>query len=294
MLEWIALGALALGGGGYVAGLMKRGRAHSAWKKTLEEVAEKLKGKASPATMFDAPELRATVDEITVTLKLTDIHKGPSGHATAESELPEGARSVRLYLGWDVPKTPTDMEHIPQIEARSTRVDGEVIMRADDAATGARFMKQAMIDLIDIRREAQSRAMEVIARGGYLKVVMHGVTQTSYMLERLVRTSVKLAKHLEAVSQGTALPAGEEAPKALPSGEATGGEAPPPQDDGAKAEALEKDAVCGLCDDHPKPGEHWVRCVQCGTPYHKACFLQANACLSCGETRSVPAPVAES
>lgn len=269
MLEILAVaaGAAALGGGGLTWSLVRRGRAHARWKAVLDQVAGELGGRASPGSMFDAPELRAEVDGITVTLKLRNIHKSAAkGSALAESKLPERAGSVRLFFGWDVAAAPPGLEHVPDVESlRTGRVEGAVIAKADDAAVAERFMERAMIDLIDVRREANAHALEVISRGGYLTLSLHGIQETAHMLERIVIVSARLAEMMGQIASGTLLEAGESAaPEATSS------------------------AVCTVCEAAYSAGEHWVACARCAAPYHRACFEQATACLLDQETRTRP------
>jgi hypothetical protein len=253
MIEWVAVGAgaLALGGGGWAYALMKRGKAHARWKLVLDEVARSLGGRASPGTMFDAPEFRAELDGTTVTLRLRDIHKSAEeGSAHAESKLPESAGMMRLYFGWDVPSAPTELVHVKDVPPIGG-VEGAVIAKAEDAALAASFMERALIDLIDVRREANAHGLEVIVRGGYLTLVLHGIQETPHMLERMVIVSTRLSKLVQP---------------------------------GASEQAI--DRPCTLCE--AKGGGAWVRCARCEAPYHRACFEQAGSCLveRCGETRS--------
>jgi hypothetical protein len=262
MLEILAAAAL-LGGGGWFYLLVKRGRAHARWKSVLDQVAKELGGRASPGSMFDAPQLRAELEGLTVTLRLSNIHKtAASGIARAESKLPDNAGAARLYFGWDVAAAPTDLAHVPDVPA-TARTDGEVIAKADDAALASRFMDRAMIDLIDVRREANAHGLEVICRGGYLTLVLHGIQETAHMLERIVIVSARLAQLVGAIASGTALPEGKR--------------------------EVSLDLVCALCDEK-YDGKPWVKCARCGSPYHRVCFEQAGACLveGCGETASGP------
>jgi hypothetical protein len=227
----------------------------------LDSVAGEIGGRASPGSMFDAPELRAEIDGVTVTLKLSNIHKSAErGSAQAEAKLPEVAGAARLYFGWDVPSAPMGLEHVKDVPG-TVRAEGRVIAKADDAALAARFMDRAMIDLTDVRREAQAHGLEVICRGGYLSLHLRGIQETPHLLERMVVVSARLAQLMGVIASGTALPSGE-TKKAI-------------------------DAICSVCDEK-YDGKPWVRCARCGAPYHRVCFDQAGACLvsGCGETAS--------
>lgn len=272
MLEVLAVaaGAAALGGGGLTWSLIRRGRAHARWKAVLDQVADQLGGRASPGSMFDAPELRAELDGITVTLKLKDIHKSAAkGAALAESRLPERAGSVRLFFGWEVEAAPAGLEHVPDVESlRTGRVEGSVIAKADDASIAERFMDRAMIDLLDVRREAGAHALEVVCRGGYLTLTLHGIQETPHMLERIVIVSTRLAKLMDEVAGRETLPAG-------------------PSQGGAPMSS----PICTVCETAGRVGEAWVACAECGAPYHAACFDQATACVFDQETRARPIEV---
>lgn len=265
MIEWALLGAAALGAGGVAVRAIQKSRARSRWTKVLEDAAQLVNGRAS--TGGADPEFRAEVDGTTVTLKLLGIYGSErDGRVVAIAALPDSSNTQRFYFGWDVLAAPREVEHVTEVPYPPVqRVDGDVKVRADDAAMANRFMKDAIVDLIDVRREADAHALEVIVRGGYLELRLHGLTTSPRLLERAVRVSGRLGTIVASSAQGTALPA----PKA---------------DDETKAEP----SICALCDEGPKANDPWRRCRGCGAIYHAACFAQAGACLSCGATNADP------
>src|SRR5215475_429357 len=103
MLEIGAL-AVLVAGASYGYSLYQKSRAHQRFKVVFEEVARRLGGRASPGTIFDAPELRLAVGGVDVTLKLRGIENPERGVAIIEVPLAgQGANEMfRLYVGWDV------------------------------------------------------------------------------------------------------------------------------------------------------------------------------------------------
>lgn len=263
MIEWALLGAAALGAGGYAVRVIRRGRVHGRWSKILDDVAKSLGARPSAGSRFDAPQLRTEIEGTTVTIVVKDIHRGVRDRrAVATATLPDNANTVRFYFGWDVRAIPIAVEHVNEVPYPPIqRVDGDVKIRADDAAMATRFMRDAIIDLIDVREAASAHALEVIAKGGYLELVLHGVVEQPAVLVRAARVCQRLASVVDSMSRGTTLPTvTEDAPK------------------------VAADATCALCELSRAEGEAWVACAGCAAPYHAACFEQATSCVRCGHT----------
>lgn len=268
MIEPFLLLLVVGGVGAYT--LAGRSRAHGRFKPVLDEVARKLGGRASPATMFDSPELRAEIGGSTVTLRLQDIHKAATrGTAVAEAALAEGTPPLRLYFGWDIDVIRPELLYIPEVPVpRAFAVSGRVITRADDPSVAARFADEAVTHLADVRREAEARAIEVLVRGGSLRLAVHGIQASPFMVERIVLACAHLARAAARAAKPGAAPEEAPSPRAAPLG----------------------DEPCGLCAERPKPGERWERCGKCRTPYHHDCVRSATGCLTpgCGDARTVP------
>jgi hypothetical protein len=206
MIEWVVLGAAVLGAGGLAVRLFTRSRAHHQWAGLLAEVAQTIEGRASPASRFDDPELRAEVDGVTVTLRLVDIHKGAGGRVEAQARLLDPDETARVYLGWDVLAAPADLAHVPEVPYPNTlRVQGTLTARADQPVVVNRLLEAALLELTDVRREANARQLEVVVRGGYLTLLLHGLEPTAHLLVRALRTTASLAHHLDRAMRGTSL-----------------------------------------------------------------------------------------
>lgn len=283
MFEWVVLGAAALGAAGSVAAYVGRRRIHARWAARLSAVAGRVEGRASPASAFDDPELRATIDGTQVTLRLLDFAKGVQGRVQTQAALPDTANLVRLYVGWDVETVPPELAHVPEVTGLGPqRVDGQLHVRAEDAALARRVIGDALLDLADVRREARARAVELVVRGGYVTSVFHGLEPTESLLERALLVTARLAPRIDAASRGTQLPAGDPAPPAATSDPAAPSASETPRDDDA---APPRSGPCGLCDESDDK-DGWVHCIRCGAPYHARCFAQATQCLEvgCGST----------
>jgi hypothetical protein len=272
MIEWVILGAAVFAAGGFAVRRSGQKRVQGDWTKRLEEVAGRVGGRASAGAH---PELRAEVEDLTVTLQLIDIQAGAKGRAQAQVRLPDPDNTSRFYLGWDTTESSQGLEHVPEVPAGLHSLSGEVQVRADDPTLALRVMKSAALDLADIRQEAQARALELVARGGYLTLIVHGLEPTTGMLERSIKVTGRLAHLVDQASKGTRLPAPSDTPPAE-SNEASPALAPVPDD-----------ARCELCTDGPTESP-WVRCVGCGAIYHELCFQQAAGCLvdSCDSARA--------
>ncbi|MCK6548140.1 hypothetical protein L6R52_19975 [Myxococcota bacterium] len=261
--------AVAVAGGAWAWALSRRAKAHGRWKLVLGEVATKLGGRASPGSMFDAPELRAELEGTTVTLKLQDVHLGPKGVARADANIGGVDERLRMYVGWDAPATPEGLAHFPEvIAARGVIVEGKLDVRGSDAEVTRRFAELAAAELVELRALTGGRALEVIVRGGYLELRALGAEASAAMVEHLARSAARLVLMIRVAASKDALPAGK-VPLAL----------------GAGARV-----TCELCTDYKRDGEAWIRCETCGAPYHFKCWAQSGACVvaGCGGLVSKP------
>lgn len=243
---------------------MKRGKRHGVWRTALEEAATKLGGRASPGTRFDTPQLRAAVDGIDVTVTVKQAHKSDAhGVAIAETPLAEATRNIRLYFGWDVGSIREEIEHFPEVEG-FIPLEGRTHLRSDHPEVARAFVSHAAKDFSDVRREANAHAVEVLIRGGTLRLAVHGVEQSSWMIERIVTATSRLTRGLEYFAG-----APENARHVVTS-------------------APDDNPRCELCTERRQEGTPWIACARCGATYHQTCWVQATGCLvtGCEETRS--------
>jgi RING finger family protein len=286
MLEIGAL-AILVAGASYGYSLYQKGRAHARFKLSFEEIARKLGGRASPGTIFDAPELRLMFGDAEVLLRLRGIEHPDRGVAIAEVPLSAGASSdmLRLYVGWDVSSVPRGLEHIPEIPFPRVGLDGRLIVRTNDAAIASQFIERAVPDLSEVRREARARALEILCRGGSLQVAVHGIRDSAIMLERIVFAALRMRELVQAIRKNEA-PArhdpAPERPRSPPPPSAPEQASPPPE---PPAPAV----ACTLCAESKKKDEAWVACSRCRAPYHRRCWAQATGCIEkdCPETRAL-------
>jgi hypothetical protein len=272
MLEIGAL-ALLVAGGAYGLSLYQKGRAHTRWASLLQRVASSLGGRVSTATLFDPPEMRATVGLHVIDVRLRDTEHPGRGVVLAETRLPQGIEMLRLYVGWDVAMLPRGIEHVPEIPFPDAfGLSGRLTVKASDGGVAHRFSEQAAAILVELRDRSSSRAVEVMCRGGTLTLGVHFVQETPASIERILRAADELAQIVEG-----------KAPTAPSPTATTEKVAPVPA-------AHVSSATCALCTDRDKPGESWVKCNRCGSTYHHRCWLQATGCIAsgCQETRSTP------
>ncbi len=241
----------------------------SHWRRAVEEAATKLDGKASFGAS-NAPELRATVDQVLVNLRLEQIDRArEDGVAIAESRVTGPAEKIRLYIGWDIGSVKNEVAHIPQLHVvQPFGVEGRIMLRSDHPEIAKRFLRHALNDLTDVRREAVASALELKLTGGTLRLAVHGIQQSSWMVERIIIATTRLVRGIVYFAE-----AGDDV-EDLPS---------MPME---PAEAIE----CALCTSARKRDEAWVRCDRCDAAYHRRCWVQATGCLAddCHETRATP------
>jgi hypothetical protein len=304
-MEPFAIAALALGGY-WVLRKNQRADRREAWTQVLAEAAERLGGRSSPGSAGDAPSLRATVDQITVTVTIQG-HKKPDAEAVAivEARMAEDFGDRRVYFGWATGPVRPELAHIPEIPfPHAFGLSGPVSVRSDDATLANDFVKHAVKDIADVRQEASASAIEILARGGSFRMAVHGLDRSAWLLERLVTATTRLVRGLEyfggvrreavaldgpSVPTRPAPPASSPVPDASTEGGIVRAEAPhSPARPTAKPMAREE--RCGLCQERPSGEARWVRCNRCGTPYHEICWIQATGCLEsgCEETRATP------
>ena len=198
MIEWIIGGAAlaaASAGAWYFA---RRKSRPSAWTELLEEVAERFGGRASVGGTFDSPELRAKIDELQLTLRLSAALKDARKvRAEADVALP-GLPTTRLYFGWNNDELPAIFEHIEAYATGALRLEGHWQARSDEPERAQAFLRKAELPIFDLAREAEADAIEVDVRGGYLRLRVHGCRKTTGMLERVLRVTAELGREFTA------------------------------------------------------------------------------------------------
>ncbi len=262
VLEWVAVGACALAGGGGLLSLTTRRQAHGAWREVLKKAAASNGGTLSPGTIFDAPSLRVAVGDEQMTLTLHGIHHTPEeAWALAQLRLSDSVPTDRrLMLSWDLDGPPTGFEHVPEVPyPRSLRLKGHFRARADDPDAVPLLLKDLAPDFLDLRQEAQGDALELTIRGGHVELRVNGLRPTEALVTRIIETIQNTASWWTERLRGSAAGAITKAKKTL--------------------------ASCALCE-VKDPGT--VQCATCHTPYHRTCFRQAGGCIvsGCPETKS--------
>lgn len=182
---------------------VQKGSAFARWRRLLYEVSQTMGGRVSAPHPSEAPQLRAEIAGRTVTLTLANFTADPARiRADAQVALPEGGNLVRLYVGWDAVDAPPDFAHVPvQIVTVPPGLDGRLQIHAEDPTVGERFLAQTAVDLLDVRRETEARALEVRVRGGYLTLSTDGTRPTAPMLERTLRAAHRLSDAVQTASR---------------------------------------------------------------------------------------------
>lgn len=229
------------------------------WAKPIETAAASLKGR--PAIAGGDAELRAEAEGVTVTVKTR------GSLLTAEAPLYPEAKEVRIYLASGIEKTPQDLTYLPEAALPPAfGLDPPVILRSDDPLRAAQLAEGSVLDLSGAQREASARAVEVLIRGGTLRLALHGAAEKAAAIERAVSAAARLVVRLGGNRQ-----LAEASIKQLP----------------ASTPAI---PTCTLCGGQQRPGVAWVKCRRCGSPHHKECWDSAHHCSKegCGDTHAEP------
>ncbi|MBI2378847.1 MAG: hypothetical protein HYV07_32935 [Deltaproteobacteria bacterium] len=253
-------------GGAIAYSALGRGKRRAAWAPAIEQARARLLARVSGGS--DTPELRADLDGREVMLQLRAIHSPEQTVAIAETRL--SSEALRLFVGWDVTRVRDDISYIPEVPYPGPqKLSGQVTARADDPAVAERFLVHASSTLLDLRRCSAARALELLARGGLLRIAVHGLAATSLSIERTVTASVELARLLELAASGVELPPIVARPEKSVAVEPASTPKPEPH-------------ACALCEGRRTPDGGFVRCKRCGTTYHAQCWRQATGCVAEG------------
>ena len=197
MLAWALIGlGVAAGGAGLAwtrRGALPNGdRARAVdWAPILKNVADRRDGRASASS----PSLRGSIDGLTVTLTLLDVHRGPERlRAKVEVALPRDP-GLRLYVGWDVLAPAQGFDHVPKIDVPLRELTAYV--RADDKSKAEAILDAIAIDLLDVRREALANAVEVTVRSGYLQLTLHGLQADEAAVDRTLAVTARMSRHID-------------------------------------------------------------------------------------------------
>ncbi|MBK8013280.1 MAG: hypothetical protein IPK13_18240 [Deltaproteobacteria bacterium] len=302
MVEFlIGGGAIVLLGVRWAARTRQRHRAQHRWHRLLSEVSAARAQSSGehalkPTTSGSIPELRGRTLDVVVTTRITELGDGPNeARATSTAALEGEGRMVRFYCAWDH-EASADFAHVPRILVPSGRFDGDMQVFAEDREFAERFVARAAIDLIDVRREACARGLELALRGGHLTLTVHGTLETQFVLERLQIVTARLCKLarqcLDEVGVGGRV-GGTVGGGVKVEGEVAVDLEPHP----TPAVGPPTDAICSLCR-RPSPQKNalsdpdhlWVTCRACGAPYHARCHHQAAGCVrpGCDEVLTAP------
>lgn len=261
-MTWLFILAVVVAVGGFLVARRKPAKQLTAggdWRPALEAAAQTLGGR--PALSGGEAELRAEHQGLTVTVKLRgDV-------AVAECPLHPGAAAARIYLASGAAEPPTDIAHFPVVTLPPAyALDPPVVLRSDDSATALAFADRAPTELLALLR-SPPRAVEILVRGGSLRLTVRGLQSRAEAVEEVVKTTANLASYL-----GGDRGASEASTRQLP----------------ARAAAPE---VCALCSGERRPGVDWVRCRRCGSLHHAECWNTAQHCAKpdCGAAISDPA-----
>ncbi|MEE2904210.1 MAG: RING finger protein [Myxococcota bacterium] len=266
-MEPVTFGILALAGAS-VYRYIKRGQQHKSWAHVLDEAAQMLHGQASTGTRFDAPQLRTTINGTSVTITLDRPYgKQRKSTAIAEAQVAETAKDIRLYFAWNITDIREELKYIPELDLpHNYGLPSPYFVRSSDSDFAHKLLKLAANDITGIRRESSAHGIEFLLRAGNLRLAVHGLERSEWVLERLATSAVRIVNGINTATKAN-LPLKLTVPRKRASG-----------------------TKCRLCGEVFLESETVLRCDRCNTSYHQTCWRQATGCIveDCYETRATP------
>ena len=266
-MEPVTFGILALAGAS-VYRYVKRGQQHRSWAHVLDEAASLLNGQASTGTRFDAPQLRTTINGTSVTITLDRPYgRQRKSTAIAEANVDETAKNIRLYFAWNITDIREELKYIPELDLPyNYGLPSPHFVRSSDSEFAHKLLKLAANDITGIRRESSAHGIEFLLRAGSLRLAVHGLERSEWVLERLATAAVRIANGINTATKA-------DGALQLP--------AQIKRSTGTK---------CRLCGEAFFESDDILRCDRCNTAYHQTCWRQATGCIveNCYETRATP------
>ena len=185
---------IALGSGvslTYAAWAWLRKSPSDAWELAIKDAHSELSG-SRVSTGGDGPELRVENDGLSLTLRV----RPTDGTLEVVTALKPDPDRPRCWLGWDIMDLPKDWMHVAEVVLSAPQMEGEIRCLSDDASMSQQLFKDIELDLVDIRREAQSLGVSVSARGGYLRLSLPGSQPSAHAVTRLVPVTTRIARFL--------------------------------------------------------------------------------------------------
>ena len=268
-MDPFSLGIVTLLGAG-VYRYMRRGKSHRDWAEVVTEAAQQLNGQASVGSRFDSPQLRTTIDGIKLTISLKDTHRSKEKSTIiAEAKIDAKAEHLRLYFGWNIGQLREELTYIPEVELPfNFGLPSPHMVRSNDKAFAQKLLRYSANDIVDVKREAEAHGIEFLLRAGGLRLAIHGIERSEWMIERLATATTRIVKgiHASADSNSSIVT--------------------------APIKAIERAQKhnCRLCNQAIHENESLLRCNRCNAGYHDYCWQQATGCFvpDCFETRATP------
>ena len=262
------MGALALAGFGFYR-YVKRGRVHRDWTEVLNDTAKRLNGQASLGSRFDSPQLRTSIDGISITISFKDAHRAQDkGTAIAEAQLDLATDDARLYFAWNVIEIRKELTYIPEVELPFTfGLPTPHVVRANHPKYAERFLRYIANDIVDVKREANAHGLEFLLRAGGLRMAVHGIERSPWAVERIATATARIARGVRFCLD-------------TPDDQI-------PDLNSQNAPSTSK-VECILCSS--SISSDLLKCNRCNAEYHHTCWRQATGCIveDCYETRATP------
>ncbi len=128
------------------------------------------------------PRRRRRLDDGTSPVAREHRHRSPHATVTVRIEEPEAARTTieassdripaldddRIYVAWDVERTSATTEHWTRLDFRPRGAPGTFEVRTEsDAARVEAWLQAIVVSLIDARRTADARSLQLTVAAGY-------------------------------------------------------------------------------------------------------------------------------
>jgi len=190
--DWLALGLSALAAGAAIsARRARRGRADDrpGWTECFDDA-----GLGEP-TRGRGLELRARGEFSRWTISVP-VLSGVGTDLVLESERIDF--EGRLYVDWDRTETPSSVAHWPAVEARPRRAVGRFEVRGDTDPDREIWLEAAYVDLLDLRTQSAAAGLELLVRGGYVRITLFGARPAPGLVRRVFQAADRVAQRLPA------------------------------------------------------------------------------------------------
>jgi hypothetical protein len=157
------------------------------WSECFREAA------SGPAKIAEGCELRAAGEHARWTARVPRA-TAPVGALEIESD--RVGFEGRLYVGWDAAEPPASVAHWPELEARARRAPGTWSVRAEPDFGVERWLEEAHLELLDLRKQSRATGLELVTSGGYVRLRLVDARPAPGLVDRALEAADRLTGRL--------------------------------------------------------------------------------------------------